>query len=57
MATFKTYEAGPMVAGAGGLREDLLDIIVNISPTETPMLSGFKNLKPMAHCMNGLLIL
>ena len=42
MATYQTYQAGPMVAGAGGLREDLLDIIVNISPTETPMLSGFK---------------
>ena len=45
MATYKTYEAGPMVVGAGGLREDLLDIIVNISPTETPMLSGFKKSK------------
>ena len=45
MATFQTYQAGPMVAGAGGLREDLLDIIVNISPTETPMLSGFKKSK------------
>tara|TARA_R110002051_G_C8745019_1_gene499595 strand:- start:2235 stop:3161 length:927 start_codon:yes stop_codon:yes gene_type:complete len=45
MATFQTYQAGPMVAGAGGLREDLLDVIVNISPTETPMLSGFKKSK------------
>ena len=45
MATYQTYQAGPMVAGAGGLREDLLDIIVNISPTETPMLSGFKKSK------------
>jgi|TARA_R110000751_G_scaffold1894_2_gene6928 hypothetical protein len=34
MPTFETYNQN-------GLREDLLDIIVNISPTETPMLSGF----------------
>mgnify|MGYP003684612321 FL=1 len=45
MATFQTYQAGPMVAGAGGLREDLLDVIVSTSPTETPMLSGFKKSK------------
>lgn len=31
---FETYEAA-------GIREDLLDIIVNISPTETPFLSRF----------------
>jgi len=31
---FETYNQA-------GNREDLLDIIVNISPTETPMLSGF----------------
>lgn len=42
MAVFETYTSG----GAGaGLREDLLDVIVNISPTETPMLSGFKKSK------------
>ena len=34
MAAFQTYTQK-------GNREDLLDIIVNISPTETPMLSGF----------------
>ena len=45
MATFQTYQAGTMSIGVGGLREDLLDIIVNISPTETPMLSGFKKSK------------
>ena len=45
MATFQTYQAGTMSVGVGGLREDLLDIIVNISPTETPMLSGFKKSK------------
>jgi hypothetical protein len=36
MPTFETYNQN-------GNREDLLDIIVNISPTETPMLSGFGN--------------
>lgn len=35
MGTFLTYEA----TAAG--REDLLDIITNIAPTETPMLSSF----------------
>jgi hypothetical protein len=35
MAIFTTYNQN-------GNREDLLDIIVNITPTETPMLSGFK---------------
>ena len=45
MATFQTYQAGTMSIGVGGLREDLLDVIVNISPTETPMLSGFKKSK------------
>ena len=45
MATFQTSQAGTMASGVGGLREDLLDVIVNISPTETPMLSGFKKSK------------
>ena len=38
MAIFTTYNQN-------GNREDLLDIIVNITPTETPMLSGFKKTK------------
>ncbi len=35
---FKSYDAA-------GLREDLIDLIVNISPTETPMLSRFGKVK------------
>lgn len=35
---FKTYEAI-------GNREDLTDIIANISPTDTPMLSRFGKTK------------
>jgi hypothetical protein len=35
---FKTYEAI-------GNREDLTDIIANISPTDTPMLSRFGKIK------------
>jgi len=31
---FKTYDAA-------GIREDLIDLITDISPTETPMLSRF----------------
>jgi len=38
MGVFETYNAN-------GIREDLLNIVVNISPTETPMLSGFKKSK------------
>ena len=47
MALFETYTEAAGTGG-GGMREDLLDIIVNISPTETPMLSGFKKSKAMA---------
>ena len=39
MAVFETYNTSTAI------REDLLDVIVNISPTETPMLSGFKKSK------------
>jgi hypothetical protein len=39
MATFETYNS------SDGIREDLLDVVVNISPVETPMLSGFKKSK------------
>ena len=42
MAVFETYNT------ATAIREDLLDVIVNISPTETPMLSGFKKSKAKA---------
>ena len=42
MAVFETYNTSTAI------REDLLDIIVNISPTETPMLSGFKKSKANA---------
>jgi len=42
MAVFETYNT------ATAIREDLLDVIVNISPTETPMLSGFKKSKANA---------
>lgn len=35
---FKTYDAA-------GIREDLIDLITNISPTETPMLSRFAKVK------------
>ena len=35
---FKTYDAA-------GIREDLIDIITNISPTETPMLSRFAKVR------------
>ncbi len=42
MATFVTYNA----TAAG--REDLLDIITNIAPTETPMLSTFGKTKAKA---------
>jgi len=38
MAAHETYQSV-------GRREDLLNIIVNISPVETPMLSGFKKSK------------
>ena len=47
MALFETYTEAAGTGG-GGMREDLLDIIVNISPTETPMLSGFKKSKANA---------
>ena len=43
MALFETYNETNK-----SLREDLLDIIVNISPTETPMLSAFKKSKAVA---------
>jgi hypothetical protein len=42
MATFVSYN------NANGNREDLLNIIVNITPTETPMLSGFGKSKAVA---------
>ena len=42
MATFVSYN------NANGNREDLLNIIVNITPTETPMLSGFGKGKAVA---------
>lgn len=42
MAVFETYDT------SSAIREDLLDVIVNISPTETPMLSGFKKSKANA---------
>ena len=42
MATFVSYN------NANGNREDLLNIIVNIAPTETPMLSGFAKGKATA---------
>jgi len=35
MATLVTFD------DAASRREDLLDLIVNISPVDTPMLSGF----------------
>lgn len=35
---FKTYDAA-------GIREDLIDLITDISPTETPMLSRFSKVK------------
>lgn len=35
---FKTYDAA-------GIREDLIDLITDISPTETPMLSRFAKTK------------
>lgn len=47
MALFETYTEAAGTGG-GGMREDLLDVIVNISPTETPMLSGFKKSKANA---------
>ncbi len=47
MALFETYTEAAGTGG-GGMREDLLDVIVNISPTETPMLSGFKKSKATA---------
>ncbi len=33
---------------AAGNREDLMDVVTNISPTETPMFSGFKKVKASA---------
>ena len=38
MVTFTTYHVN-------GNREDLINVLVNISPEETPMLSGFKKTK------------
>lgn len=43
MAIFTTYHQN-------GNREDLLNLVVNISPTETPMLSGFAK----SRCFNTL---
>ena len=47
MALFETYTEAAGTGG-GGMREDLLDVIVNISPTETPMQSAFKKSKAVA---------
>ena len=38
MAVYKTYDTV-------GIREDLADIIYNISPTETPFMSGVAKTK------------
>jgi len=42
MATYQTYQAI-------GNREDLVDIIYSISPTETPFMSGIAKNKSNKH--------
>ena len=44
--TFQTYTAI-------GNREDLSDIIYNISPTDTPFMSSIGKEKQKEHSMNG----
>ena len=48
--TYSTYDAV-------GEREDLSDIIYNISPTDTPFMSGIEKKKRQQFIMNGKLTL
>lgn len=38
--TYETYQSNPTGVGSGSIREDLTDVIEDISPTETPFFSA-----------------